>query len=96
MFTSMQSAPPEYSIARDASTWNQDARWRFEKPRVQVTLATGIPEDRCRKINLGYRDPASIRREEWMGREEEGVLYVPHAGEILHRLKNPPEWARVD
>jgi nickel-dependent lactate racemase len=67
-----------------------------ERPRVQVTLATGIPEDRCRKINLGYRDHVSIRREDWMGREEEGFLYVPHAGEVLHRLKNPPDWAKVD
>ncbi|MBV9124368.1 MAG: DUF2088 domain-containing protein, partial [Planctomycetes bacterium] len=33
----------------------------IEKPRIQVTLATQIPEDVCRAINLGYRDPRSIR-----------------------------------
>ncbi len=66
-----------------------------EKPRVRVTLATGIPEERCRRICLGYRDPRSIRREEWMGREAEGILHVPHAGEVLYRLKDPPEWARA-
>ena len=31
-----------------------------EKPRIKVTLATGIPEERCRRINLGYMDPASV------------------------------------
>ncbi|MDZ7373343.1 MAG: lactate racemase domain-containing protein [candidate division KSB1 bacterium] len=59
-----------------------------EKPRIQVVLATGIPEDRCRRINLGYRDPATIRLEEWQGREDEGILLVPKAGEILYRLKS--------
>lgn len=58
-----------------------------ERPRIQVTLATGIPEEECRAVNLGYRDPASIRPEEWAGREDEGVLYVPRAGEYLYRLK---------
>ncbi|MCH7988347.1 MAG: DUF2088 domain-containing protein [Planctomycetes bacterium] len=31
-----------------------------EKPRIQVTLASGISEETCQRINLGYRDPASI------------------------------------
>jgi lactate racemase len=58
-----------------------------ESPRIQVTLATGIPPERCRRINLGYRDPATVRIEEWQGREQEGVLVVPRAGEMLYRLK---------
>lgn len=57
-----------------------------EKCRVQVTLATGIPEAICREINLGYRDPASINPQDYANREEEGVLYVPKAGEMLYRL----------
>ena len=61
-----------------------------EKPRIRVTLATGLPEDVCRRINLGYRDPASIRPEEWEGREQEGVLRVPKAGETLYRLRDDP------
>ena len=65
-----------------------------EKPRVQVTLATQIPEDVCRAINLGYRDPRSINVADYQDRENEGILYVPKAGEMLYRLKNPPEWAR--
>ena len=59
----------------------------IEKPRVQVTLATGIPEEECRAINLGYRDPASIDPEEWRDREDEGYLLVPKAGEILYHLR---------
>ena len=58
-----------------------------EKPRIRVTLATGISEARCRRINLGYRDPASIRLEEWKDREDEGVLFVPNAGETLYKLQ---------
>mgnify|MGYP006160403331 CR=1 FL=1 len=36
-----------------------------EKCRAQVTLATAIPESVCRKINLGYRDPKTIRPEDF-------------------------------
>jgi nickel-dependent lactate racemase len=57
-----------------------------EKPRIDVVLATGISEETCRKINLGYRNPAAIRVEDYQGREDDGVLFVDHAGEILHRL----------
>ncbi len=59
-----------------------------EKPRVQVTLATQIPEELCRRINLGYRDPATIDVESFAGREDEGVLLVRKAGEMLYRLNN--------
>jgi nickel-dependent lactate racemase len=64
-----------------------------EKCRIKVTLATGIPEATCKKINLGYRDPKSIRMEDFANREDEGVLLVPKAGEMLFRLKNPPPWS---
>ncbi|MSU56829.1 MAG: DUF2088 domain-containing protein [Pedosphaera sp.] len=63
-----------------------------EKCRVQVTLATGIPEALCQKINLGYRDPKTIRVEDFQNRESEGVLFVPKAGEMLYRLKDAPAW----
>jgi nickel-dependent lactate racemase len=64
-----------------------DAATGIETPRVTVTLATGISEERCRRINLGYRDPASIDVAAWQGREREGILVVPRAGEMLYRLK---------
>jgi nickel-dependent lactate racemase len=61
-----------------------------EQPRMNVVLATGIPEATCRRVNLGYRDPATIRQDEWREREQEGVLYVPNAGEILYRQADDP------
>lgn len=63
-----------------------------EKPRIRVTLATGIPEAECRAVNLGYRDPASIDVADWEGKP--GRLYVPKAGEMLYKLKDPPDWQR--
>jgi nickel-dependent lactate racemase len=60
-----------------------------ELPRVKVTLATGISPERCAAHNLGYLDPATIRIEEWLNREDEGILVVPKAGEILYRLAEP-------
>ena len=64
-----------------------------EQCRAQVTLATQITPETCRRINLGYRDPASIRVEDFANREAEGILLVPKAGEMLFQLKNPPPWA---
>ncbi len=58
-----------------------------EKPRIQVTLASQIPESVCRQVCLGYRDPDSIDVESFAGREEEGVLLVRRAGEHLYRLR---------
>jgi nickel-dependent lactate racemase len=60
-----------------------------EKPNVRVTLASKICAEDCAKLNLGYMDPASINVEEWHNREGEGILYVPRAGEILYRQRNP-------
>jgi nickel-dependent lactate racemase len=57
-----------------------------EQPRIRVTLATGISEQRCRSLNLGNLDARSIRLEDWRGREREGVKLIPHAGERLYRL----------
>ena len=58
-----------------------------EKPNVHVTLASQISPEDCAKLNLGYLDPASINIDEWKDHENEGILYVPKAGEILYRLK---------
>jgi nickel-dependent lactate racemase len=61
-----------------------DAASGVEAPRIQVTLATGISEEQCRRINLGYRDPASVHPERWA---TEGWFVAPHAGEMLYRVK---------
>ena len=58
-----------------------------EKPRIDVILATGIPEDVCREVNLGYMDPATINKADFDGREDEGILCVHKAGETLYRLR---------
>lgn len=58
----------------------------IERPRIQVTLATGISEAECRQVNLGYLDPTSINPQEWAHREDEGWLLVPRAGEYLYKL----------
>jgi nickel-dependent lactate racemase len=62
-----------------------DVATGVETPRIQVTLATAIPEERCRRVNLGYADYQTIDPQEWAGREAEGILLVPHAGEMLYR-----------
>ncbi len=61
-----------------------------ETPRIRVTLATQIPEALCRAVNLGYRDPATINVADYRDRENEGILHVPKAGEMLYRLNAPP------
>ncbi len=63
-----------------------DSATKVEMPRIQVTLATGISEERCRLINLGYADYSTIDPQQWENCEDEGLLLVPHAGEMLYRL----------
>lgn len=66
---------------RGAGTWDPATG---EHLRVQVTLATGIPEDVVRGANLGYLDPASVDLAAL--ENDPGTLVIPNAGEILHRL----------
>jgi len=65
-----------------------DAATGVETPRIQVTLATSIPEERCQRVNLGYYDYHEINPRDWAQREDEGVLLVPHAGEMLYRANS--------
>jgi len=58
-----------------------------ERPRIRVTLATRIPRERCERVNLGYLDPDVINLDEWRGREDEGILLVNRAGEMLYRVE---------
>ncbi len=60
----------------------------IEKPNVKVTLASKISPEDCARLNLDYLDPAKIDINDWKGKEDQGVLYVPKAGEILYRLKH--------
>jgi nickel-dependent lactate racemase len=66
---------------RGQGTWDPE---RGEQNRVTVTLATGIPEEVVRAVNLNYRDPATI---DIAAYEADPDTFVePHAGEILYRL----------
>ena len=58
-----------------------------EKANVRVTLASRISAEDCSRLNLGYLDPDSIDVDEWRDREDEGVLFVPKAGERLYRVR---------
>jgi nickel-dependent lactate racemase len=64
-----------------------DATTRRETPRIRVTLATGISRERCDRINLDYRDPASIDLPALSQAGDRDTLVVPRAGELLFRVK---------
>ena len=59
-----------------------------EKARIEVVLASAISKEKCEQINLGYLNPEEIRIEDYLEREDQGILYVDHAGEILYRLES--------
>lgn len=54
-----------------------------ERDRVTVTLATGIPEDVTRSVNLDYLDPSAVDPDAWA--LEPDTLVVRDAGEDLYR-----------
>jgi nickel-dependent lactate racemase len=62
-----------------------------ESPRITVTLATGIPRERCDRINLAYRDPEQIDFSEWPTENDQSTRLVPRAGELLFRVGRPPD-----
>ncbi|MDZ7799572.1 MAG: lactate racemase domain-containing protein [Trueperaceae bacterium] len=58
-----------------------------EKPRAQVTLASRIPKDETEALGLGWMDPDAIDVTSFQDREDEGILYVPKAGETLFKVR---------
>jgi nickel-dependent lactate racemase len=72
---------------RGAGTYNPATA--DEHLRVRVTLATGIPEDVCHSVNLGYLDPATVDLN--ASAADPGTMVLPRAGEILFRLKRSME-----
>jgi hypothetical protein len=67
---------------RGAGTWDPEDG---ERGRVTVTLATGIPEEVVRSVNLDHLDPASVDLDSFAADPE--TLIVRQAGEILYRLR---------
>ncbi|MEJ5229934.1 MAG: lactate racemase domain-containing protein [Pseudothermotoga sp.] len=49
-----------------------------------VTLATSIPKEECEAVGLAYRDPKTIRKEDF---ESEDCLWIEHGGKFLYDLK---------
>jgi hypothetical protein len=68
---------------KGSGTFERGKEW----PRIQVTLASKISRDDCKRLNLGYLDPATINPADWQNREDAGVLLVPKAGENLFRVR---------
>jgi nickel-dependent lactate racemase len=67
---------------RGQGTWDPE---HGERNRVTVTLATGIPEQVVRSVNLNYLDPASVDIDAY---DADPATFVEHhAGEVLHRLR---------
>ena len=56
-----------------------------EKCRVNVTLCTGIDEERVRKANLGYLAPDDFDLAAYEA--DPDTMVVPNAGETLFRLR---------
>lgn len=67
---------------RGAGTWDER---NGEQCRVTVTLATRIPEEVVRSVNLGYREPDTVDLDAYAA--DPDTLYVPDAGEVLYRLR---------
>jgi nickel-dependent lactate racemase len=72
-----------------------DAATGSEKPRIHVTLATSIPQAQCSELNLGYLDYRTINLDDWKDRGSEGIKLIPHAGEILYRVKGAQKTAQA-
>ena len=59
-----------------------------EYPRIKVTLASQVSCEDCERLSLGYQNPNDIDIKQWEKRTDEGVLFVPKAGEMLYRLRS--------
>ena len=63
----------------------------IEKPRIEVFLATSIPEKVCRDINLGFVDCRLLNIDALKKRDD--VLVIEDAGEVLFKQKAEKEKA---
>ena len=63
----------------------------IEKPNVRLSLASKFTPQVVAQLCLGYVDPEKVDFSEWQNREDEGILFVPKAGEVLFRLREEQE-----
>lgn len=63
---------------------NLDVDSGKEEFDFKITLATGISKDICESVGLGYRNPDSIRKEDFIG---SGKLWIENGGKYLLKRK---------
>jgi nickel-dependent lactate racemase len=61
-----------------------DPDTKKEDLAFKVILATSIPEDKCRKVGLGYMDPATVNRKDYEG---PGKLWIDEGGKYLYEIR---------
>ncbi len=64
---------------------NFDVNSGKEEFDFKITLATGISQEICELVGLGYRNPDSIHREDFIG---PGKLWIENGGKYLYKIKN--------
>jgi len=47
-------------------------------------MATGISQDICESVGLGYRNPDSTRKEDFIGKAK---LWIKNGGKYLYKIK---------
>ena len=78
----VRTTSPAPATADDAGTYDEV---EGERCRVNVTLCTGIDEERVRKANLGYLAPEDFDLAAYEA--DPDTMVVPNAGETLFRLR---------
>jgi hypothetical protein len=68
---------------RGVGTWHDG----IERPRITVTLATGISREECQQLNLNYADYRTIDPQRLAAGDDSECLVIPRAGEFLYRLR---------
>jgi nickel-dependent lactate racemase len=68
---------------RGVGTWHDG----IERPRITVTLATGISREECQLLNLNYADYRTIDPQRLAAGDDSQCLVIPRAGEFLYRLR---------
>lgn len=63
---------------------NLDVNSGKEEFDFKITLATGISQEICESVGLGYRNPDSIRKEDFIGL---GKLWIENGGKYLYKIK---------
>lgn len=63
---------------------NLDVNSGKEEFDFKITLATGISKEVCESVGLGYRNPDSIRKEDFIG---SGKLWIENGGKYLLKRK---------